>query len=494
MGICSCQSKTKSNMIREILQFESQAIPESNVLNFHISKDFIVNFPYYKKIFDPLDGLKVESNIKILILTEINHSKSHDWFNFFNKIEKRINRHRNKESEARRNPTMNLISVINCINFKQKVEELISFALTVDDLNKELVELLSKGPPNNIRWIIWVSIVKKTREKRYRENYDIYHQLLKLELPGKIDEQIKKDLYRTAPDLLLFHSEKGLKALYNVLKACALYEKKISYVQGINILVANLLVISDCNQEETFFVLSNFLLEAISGGGGFFISGFPKLYLYIYIIKNLISRKFKEIQAMIDELSPPDEIWIFKWIQTFFGNAIDISIGVRLMDCLFAYGIEYIFNFSLGFVKFNSNKIISSNDIVEFADCFKDLADLRSVSREQILEYREKIIKFSKEITIGDMEIKDICKEYFDEKTKINNYGIDDESEIYSESDLIEYSSEQYVKILYKKIKRIKGLNFPNTYNTSENKKDNSFLREADKEQNHVNNTVECKL
>jgi len=91
-----------------------------------------------------------------------------------------------------------------------------------------------------------------------------------------VESTILKDVTRTFTDLPFFveDSEAGNNKLFNVLKAYANYDTEVSYVQGINYIVALMLLHIE-DEEQVFWCLVN-LMERYAWRW-LYVDGLPKL-------------------------------------------------------------------------------------------------------------------------------------------------------------------------------------------------------------------------
>jgi hypothetical protein len=289
-----------------------------------------------------------------------------------------------------------LTSDIGYVNLK--------IALITDYLCKAktlaLTDLLITGPPNNIRWLIWISLVRTKYSNINNEK--IYNELILQELKEDIVFDINKDLHRTCPENKYFQTEEGLKTLFNILKAIALYDQRVSYCQGINIIAANILLLSDGNAYETFYFL-RYILEILNVRD-FYTRGFPKLHKYIYIVKRLIQEKFINVYNKIEYIGLPDEVWLFKWLQTLFSLTVDFQIGVRLWDCIISqHDITFVFKFCLALIKTFESSILESMDMSEFMEAFKIKIN-KQTRDDEIISLRESLITTALHINIDSFE------------------------------------------------------------------------------------------
>jgi len=176
-----------------------------------------------------------------------------------------------------------------------------------------------------------------------------------------------------------------------------------------NILVAYLLLVSDGNEVNSFNML-RYLFNTNSNVSlrDFYLQGFPKLSMYTYILKELIKEELPEIHRKTVELGVQDALWLYKWLQSLFNSALPFSIVVRLWDCIFAYGIEFILNYSIAFVSYCKDKLLRSRDFCEFLDCFQ----IKPEDNIAILHLRELLITKAKSIRIDEEKLQKLRSNY----------------------------------------------------------------------------------
>jgi aarF domain-containing kinase len=199
--------------------------------------------------------------------------------------------------------------------------------------------------------------------------------LLSQELSSQTDSQIKKDLNRTVTDEKLFSVDTTKSTLYNVLRAYANCDKEVSYCQGMNFIVAFLLIVSDFNEVDTLYMMMFLFMfnKTNLGIRGFFMNNFPLLNLYTYQFDFLFDKHFPSLKKHFEYLEIPKELWISKWIQTLFTICLPLDVLIRLWDCIFAKGLEFIFNFSLALIKVLEPDLKKFQDISDISEYFKSL-------------------------------------------------------------------------------------------------------------------------
>jgi hypothetical protein len=241
--------------------------------------------------------------------------------------------------------------------------------------NKEkFKERLCKGPPESFRWISWM-ISSNIDEDR---SEDFYKHLLSQEIDLSVESQIKKDINRTIREECLYCSEELKITLFNVLKAYSILDKEVSYCQGMNFVIAFMLIVSDFNEVDTMYMMINLFMSNNSfkkklGVRGFYLNDFPLLHYYMFIFNSIFHKYLPNLKHHFEKLDVPNELWISKWFQTLFTICLPLDVLTRLWDCIFVKGLDFIFNFTISLLKYIERDLLKLNDISEASDFFKHL-------------------------------------------------------------------------------------------------------------------------
>ncbi len=373
------------------------------VLNFE-------NFTFYKKIQAENLIYIIDSKDAYLTINTLSPKYS----SLKQKWIKKIFSKETKNSVSNKNTVIpkltHLQSIDHNFKFKDNSQKHIVDLLVQHSKNFKLsfTYLLSNGPPNQFRWLTWLSTSIDHFEFMYI-NEDEYRKLTEAPLEKEVEVQIRKDLSRSAPHVKFFQKEENRNILYNILKAIAVNDPELSYCQGMNILTAYLILVSDGNEIETFNLLRYiFSMNCNIKLREFYLQGFPRLNMYIFLLKEIIKEKLPEIHEKISSLKVPDELWLFKWLQSLFGIILPFVVVVRLWDCIFSFGIEFILNYSVIYISYNKEKIIQSNDMGDFIDSLK----MSFASEKEMFDFREKIILDAKKLSICDSLILKLKSKY----------------------------------------------------------------------------------
>lgn len=229
------------------------------------------------------------------------------------------------------------------------------------------IERVSKGPPSSLRWLSWLISAKVPEER----NDNILLHDLQIGITEETEQQIKKDIPRTLVD-----SKENLNSLYKVLKALASKDKELSYCQGMNFISGFLLNVSDFNEVETYYLLIALFSDTFSsefGIRGFFSDNFPLLNAYLYVFDHFFEKRLPELKKHFDKLEIPKEVWIGKWIQTLYTICLPIEIGVRLWDCIWSMGLDFLISFSLALIESLWKELIKIDDCFDVIEYFREV-------------------------------------------------------------------------------------------------------------------------
>ncbi|WWD22479.1 hypothetical protein CI109_106972 [Kwoniella shandongensis] len=202
---------------------------------------------------------------------------------------------------------------------------------------KELSKAIQQGIPPVIRGAIW-QLMSSSKSTALEESYKA---LLKLTSPH--EKAIAKDINRTFPNHKFFQEGGGLgqEGLFMVVKAYSIYDQEVGYTQGLAFIVAALLL--NMPDEEAFCVLVR-LMDSY----------------------NLRSHYTAEMQGLQLRLFQFDRLVedILPLIHTHFArkgiksSIFPLSLVYRVLDIVFAEGIEAIFRFSLALLQKSEDKLI----------------------------------------------------------------------------------------------------------------------------------------
>ena len=304
-----------------------------------------------------------------------------------------------------------------------------------------------KSPPLIFRWLSWL-IMSGIPINR---PYIYYYNLLTYDLNEESEIQIQKDLNRTI-ESKYFNIENFKESLYRILKAISILDKEMSYVQGINFIVGFLLVISNRNENDTFYfimALFSYTFAFKFGIRGFYLENFPLVHSCIKIFENRFKKYFLNVFNHFEKIGVPYICWISPWMQMIYVNVFPNKELLRIWDCFFCIGIPFLISLGLSIVELIEKDVLEINDFSQIQEFFKLLnPEIKNnfKNKEKKIEYDiENLINNAiKKYNINEEEIREVLQNDF------KDYKI-------------EYSYD------YKRIKPNKNINLDNINNNKKN-------------------------
>ena len=531
MGVCSTKDgNNEENSLQYLLNnIQSNQNNSNNTQksDFYYFTEFVLKFHFYIKLFNDdqkdtkiltkINGPNDKNIFKVIkAIDQIYDKELHDFTLYSLSIQvSKDSALSPKKMDYLGNTSAN--SNVSLNELKSNIQNLFD-KLCKYKLNK-FNKILLEGPPNNLRWIMWNAIANTKyfdiQTKIGVTCKQIYDDLLCSEFNDKnIEKYIRDDLSRTMNYIKYFKSSNWAQSLYNVLKVLVLYDEKLGYCIGMNEIAAIFLIISDCNELETFNVL-RYIYSSNYGLGlrEFYIDNFPKLNYYIYIILEILRERYPHIYKIKYDNKIENELWIQIWLQQIYSNLLDISITTRLWDCLIAQGSKFIINISLAYIKLYENEIIKCNSVESFLEIFKKKIKFKNDQERSI--FRERLIKNSIDINISSKTYSRLTNQYkqiyhnislknkasnnniinteeiintnvhISSYTNLNNNTYNDLMEIFKPRNKVDNYEIDTMKKIYKKHQSYKDTKFIEVNNNKEDNKEEDNKEEDNKEEDN---------
>jgi hypothetical protein len=528
MGVCSTKDgNNEENSLQYLLnniQSNQNNTNNTQKSDFYYFTEFVLKFHFYIKLFNDdqkdtkiltkINGPNDKNIFKVIkAIDQIYDKELHDFTLYSLSIQvSKDSALSPKKMDYLGNTSAN--SNVSLNELKSNIQNLFD-KLCKYKLNK-FNKILLEGPPNNLRWIMWNAIANTKyfdiQTKIGVTCKQIYDDLLCSEFNDKnIEKYIRDDLSRTMNYIKYFKSSNWTQSLYNVLKVLVLYDEKLGYCIGMNEIAAIFLIISDCNELETFNVL-RYIYSSNYGLGlrEFYIDNFPKLNYYIYIILEILRERYPHIYKIKYDNKIENELWIQIWLQQIYSNLLDISITTRLWDCLIAQGSKFIINISLAYIKLYENEIIKCNSVESFLEIFKKRIKFKNDQERSI--FRERLIKNSIDINISSKTYSRLTNQYkqiyhnislknkasnnniinteeiintnvhISSYTNLNNNTYNDLMEIFKPRNKVDNYEIDTMKKIYKKYQSYKDTKFIEVNNNKEDNKEEDNKEEDNKQ------------
>ncbi|KAJ3306414.1 GTPase-activating protein [Blyttiomyces sp. JEL0837] len=231
-----------------------------------------------------------------------------------------------------------------------------------------LTKKLQQGIPDAIRGMVW-QLMSKGKSLELEATYRTL-----LTRTSSHEKQIQRDLSRTFPKHEHFSVVGGVgqESLFNVIKAYSLYDPEVGYCQGIAFIAGPLLLnqmllrhnktnLNECfdkmPDEEAFCVLVK-LMKAYNFRE-LYTQSMAGLHLRLYQFDRLLEEMFPVVAKHLEAQDIKSTMYASQWFMTMFAYRFPLEIVFRIMDIVFAEGIEAMFRFSFALLKRNQDVILS---------------------------------------------------------------------------------------------------------------------------------------
>ena len=134
----------------------------------------------------------------------------------------------------------------------------------------------------------------------------------------------------------------------------------------------------------------------------------------MFTFHSLAKEKYPKIYERLSQFNIADDLWIKKWIKTFFSSIFDLSITIRVWDCVIGVGVKFLVNFSLAILEYFEDKIMSFKKVKEFLEFFDYELRKRFKKDNEIIYFRENIISLAESYFIPDGKYQLIEKNYLE--------------------------------------------------------------------------------
>jgi hypothetical protein len=218
---------------------------------------------------------------------------------------------------------------------------------------KKLSQAIQAGIPDALRGMMW-QLMSSSKDEELEIIYAYY-----LKQTSPHEKMIRKDLSRTFPGQDYFQDGKGIgqENLFNVVKAYSLYDEECGYCQGMQFVVGPLLL--NMPDEEAFSTLVRMMKSYDLRGH--FIPNMPALQLRLFQFERLLEDTLPLLHRHLVRQGVKSSMYASGWIMTLFTYRSPLSICFRILDSVFAEGIEAIFRFALALMHKNEEQLLSMN-------------------------------------------------------------------------------------------------------------------------------------
>ncbi|KYK56218.1 hypothetical protein DCS_08186 [Drechmeria coniospora] len=169
--------------------------------------------------------------------------------------------------------------------------------------------------------------------------------------------QIRMDMHRTLTDNIFFRKGPGVRKLNEVLLAYSRRNKEVGYCQGMNLIAANLLLITPA-AEDAFWILAS-MIETILPRG-YYDHSLMASRADQQVLRQYVSTVLPKLSAHLDDLSIELEALTFQWFLSVFTDCLSAEALFRVWDVVLCTndGSTFLFQVALALLKLNERNLL----------------------------------------------------------------------------------------------------------------------------------------
>ncbi|CAD8130162.1 unnamed protein product [Paramecium sonneborni] len=221
---------------------------------------------------------------------------------------------------------------------------------------------------------IWMTFIEKGDAKQYFDKKP----------PQIIEDQIQKDVPRTGYEDKM-NNKKYTNLLYRILCPYAIYNPKIGYTQGMNIICGKIILLLSIdgndkqveldnvevieNEKEMFWMFVH-LMKSMED---LFIQGVPGIHKRIFQLEQMIENRCNEILVHLQCNNIENLCFCFsQYYFTMLMQKQEKKFTRLILEMFLLYGEAFIQNFIVGILEFYSIKITRMNELERLMPFFRD--------------------------------------------------------------------------------------------------------------------------
>ena len=225
--------------------------------------------------------------------------------------------------------------------------------------------------------------------------------------------QIQMDINRTLTDNIFFRKGPGVQRLSEVLLAYSRRNQDVGYCQGMNLIVANLLLITP-SAEDAFWILTSVIENILPQG--YYDHSLLSSRADQQVLRQYVTSILPKLSAHLESLSIELEALTFQWFLSVFTDCLSAEALFRVWDVVLCTndGSTFLFQVALALLKLNEGNLLQcstpaavytyiNHQMTEHAISIDGLIQAseglrRVVRREDVEQRRDKTIQAEKDM------------------------------------------------------------------------------------------------
>ncbi|KOS17660.1 TBC domain-containing protein [Escovopsis weberi] len=224
--------------------------------------------------------------------------------------------------------------------------------------------------------------------------------------------QIEMDIRRTLTDNIFFRNGPGVGKLNEVLLAYSRRNRDVGYCQGMNLIAANLLLMTP-TAEDAFWILASIVERILPAG--YYDGSLMSSRADQQVLRHFVGTVLPRLSAHLDALAIELEALTFQWFLSVFTDCLCAEALFRVWDVVLCTndGSTFLFQVALALLKLNESNLLAcdtpaavytyiNHQMTEHAISIDGLIQAseglrRVVRREDVEQRREQVMRAERE-------------------------------------------------------------------------------------------------
>jgi small G protein signaling modulator 3 len=221
----------------------------------------------------------------------------------------------------------------------------------------ELRNLIRGGIPLVYRSKVW-SECSGAFSMKVPGYYDDLVSQLASEHDGNAVQQIDMDIGRTLTDNIFFRKGPGVQKLKEVLLAYARRNPEVGYCQGMNLIAANLLLVTP-SSEDAFYLLAAMVENILPKG--YYDHQLLTSRADQQVLRHHVAKVLPKLSAHLEQLGVELEALTFQWFLSVFTDCLSAEALFRVWDVVLCSGdgSTFLFRVALALLKLNEPELLA---------------------------------------------------------------------------------------------------------------------------------------
>ncbi|CAK7562311.1 MAG: hypothetical protein SEPTF4163_000150 [Sporothrix epigloea] len=204
--------------------------------------------------------------------------------------------------------------------------------------------------------------------------------------------QIQADIHRTLTDNIFFREGPGTAKLNEVLLAYARRNPDVGYCQGMNLIAANLLLVTP-SAENAFWLLAS-IIETILPVG-YYDHSLAGSRADQQVLRAYVADVLPRLSTHFDALSIDLETMTFQWFLSVFTDCLSAEVLFRVWDVVFCLndGSVFLFQVTLALLKLNEAALLRCTTPAEIYTYINHQMTNHAISIDGLIQASEALRK-----------------------------------------------------------------------------------------------------